>query len=99
MEWRELITYLRLLAYAALALLMGLVIPVYHASFRMTWRTAGLFFAVGGVAVVMRLYAPAEVYQWWTDYALTPMTLVLAVVTLVNLGTVSAFYGPRRKDK
>lgn len=97
MEWRELIMYLRLLAYAALALLMGLVIPVYHASFRMTWRTAGLFFAVGGVSVLLRLYAGDAVAGAWNDYALTPVTLLLAVVALVNLGIVSAFYGPKRK--
>lgn len=97
MEWRELIMYLRLLAYAALALLMGLVIPVYHASFRLTWRTAGLFFAVGGASVVARLYLGNDAAAWWNDYALTPVTLLLAVVALVNLGIVSAWYGPKRK--
>lgn len=97
MEWRELIAYLRLLAYAALALLMGLVIPVYHASFRMTWRAAGLFFAIGGVSVLLRLYAGNDAAGWWNDYVLTPMTLLLALVTLVNLSMVSAFYGPSKK--
>ncbi len=96
MEWSDLITYLRLLAYTALALLMGVVIPVYHASFRLTWRVAGTFFLCGAVSLLLRLYVSAAAYDWWGTWVLTPVTLLLALVALVNVGLVSAFYGPRK---
>lgn len=97
MNGSDLIAYLRLLAYAALALMTGLVIPVYHRSFSLTWRAIGLFFVAGCVSLVLWLYVSPAAYLWWGENVLTPVTLLAAITSLVNLSLVSAFYGPHKK--
>lgn len=97
MNGSDLIAYLRLLAYAALALMTGLVIPVYHRSFSLTWRVLGLFFVAGCVSLILRLYVSPAAYLWWGENVLTPITLIAAFVALLNVGLVSAWHGPHKK--
>lgn len=86
--WLDVLGYLRLLAYGMGAILFGLVIPVYHRSFRLTHRALAVFWAVGGVTLYMRIFVGPAANLWWSNYCLTPVTFLVVLAAMYNLRLV-----------
>lgn len=86
----------RLLGYVGMALLCLFVIPVYHRSFRLTWRAIGVFFVLTMGTVFVRLLGGSALSLAYNDYVLTPTLIIVLMATFYNLRLVGRWKGEHR---
>jgi len=85
----------RLLGYVGMSLLCLFVIPVYHRSFRLTWRAIGVFFALTMGTVFVRLLGGSSLSLTYNDYVLTPALLIVLLAAFYNLRLVGRWNSHR----
>ena len=94
--WLDVLSYTRLLSYGMGAILFGLVIPVYHRSFRLTMRALGLFWLAGGITLYMRIFSTPAANLWWSNWCLTPATFGVILAAMYNLRLVAVWRHQRK---
>jgi hypothetical protein len=81
-SWTELLSFVRIIANIAIALLCLGVVSTYANRFHFAWRMIGLYFLLTSLALVADVVGRMVIFYWIRTWLLTP-TVILVVIGLV----------------
>lgn len=97
MNVAEIALWLRVLGYTGAALLFAFVVPIYHRSFRLTWRALALYWLAALGTVVLRLLGRVTLSIAYNDWVLTGALALVLGVSFYNLFVVIRWNGGPNK--